>query len=961
MSMKTALRGSGSTITLAVSALIFGGAAAVAQTPAASSSSEEIVVTGTNIRGAAPVGSGLIQVGRQQIEKTGAQTVQQILRSVPAITSSGATPQGLNPGNSYFSPTIHGLGASSSNSTLVLIDGHRVAPGNQGALIDPNIIPPIALERVEVLAEGASSVYGSDAVAGVVNFITRRNYDGIQITGQTAFADSYQARSAGLLAGKRWDSGSAMFAYNYSGRDALKFADRDYLNRDHRAQGGTNFGSFFCAPASIQPGGAGNLYLGPDYTTNLANTAANSPCQKTVVGDVFPSDTRHNAMIKLRQDVSEKLNVGVDLVYSRLHQITNVSRGTLTTTVFRTGTQANPFYVNPAGILPGTTAGDRQSVRFNADDLLGPGAFTTLNTTDVNVSSDFEYKVNDRFRITGLALYGQNNTFIGSDGTLNVSAANLALNGTTNGSGSLTAPSIAGTSTIVTTLPLTAANTLDVWNPVATNRTSAAVKARLIDNAQTTFGDFSIQQYKLGADGKLATLPGGDLSLAVGGEYASYGFDFRRTRSNNSGPASQGSEFFGLRLGRHVESAFAELLVPLVGDNNAMSFIRKLDVSLSTRYDDYSEVGSTTNPRAAVNWEPVEGLTFRGNFARSFVAPQLVNVGDLKRGGLTTLSNISVVSQQLVVPQASFPLAASVPGVTCAAGTCTVSTSITGINVNGGAANAQPGKGESWSIGADFKPKFLSGFSAGITLFNNKLINQITGTSASNAINAAALNSNLKFFPAGATQADIDAVAPGYPLANSLPATISYILVVKSQNVLNLDIQGIDAQADYKIPTESMGTFNIGGSVTRFTKFDQFIKGGPKFSVLGTTGFNNTFPSIQTTGRGYLGWEGGGLAVTAYANYTSSFKNWSSSTVTPLVSASGNPVSGGDKVKANTVFDLNAVYSFGEGRLNGTQVFLDVANVFDKDPVFYNSANGIDPYSGNVLGRLVSVGFRLSY
>ena len=179
MSMKTALRGSGSTITLAVSALIFGGAAAVAQTPAAPSSSEEIVVTGTNIRGAAPVGSGLIQVGRQQIEKTGAQTVQQILRSVPAITSSGATPQGLNPGASYFSPTIHGLGASSSNSTLVLIDGHRVAPGNQGALIDPNIIPPIALERVVVLAEGASSVYGSDAVAGVVNFITRRSYDGV--------------------------------------------------------------------------------------------------------------------------------------------------------------------------------------------------------------------------------------------------------------------------------------------------------------------------------------------------------------------------------------------------------------------------------------------------------------------------------------------------------------------------------------------------------------------------------------------------------------------------------------------------------------------------------------------------------------------------------------------------------------------------------------------------------------
>ena len=305
---------------------------------------EEVVVTGTSIRGVAPIGSNLIAMDRESIEKTSAQTVQQILRSVPALTGSGATPQGGNPGNAFYAPTIHSLGSSSSNSTLVLIDGHRFSPGSQQqTLTDPNIIPPIALERVEVLAEGASSVYGSDAVAGVVNFITRRGYDGFMVTGQTGFGNDYRTYNAGALWGTRWDGGSTMLAYNYSNRSSLQFADRDFLNRDHRPDGGTNFGTFFCAPAAIQPQGQSTIYVSPTSTTPVANTAANSPCQLTPEGDIFPKEIRHNAMFKVRQELSENLTVGLDAVYSRVTNRQQTSRGALTSTVFRTGPQANPF------------------------------------------------------------------------------------------------------------------------------------------------------------------------------------------------------------------------------------------------------------------------------------------------------------------------------------------------------------------------------------------------------------------------------------------------------------------------------------------------------------------------------------------------------------------------------------------------------------------------------------------
>jgi iron complex outermembrane receptor protein len=925
---------------------------------------EDIVVTGTSIRGAAPVGSNVVAVGRKEIESTSAQTVQQILRTIPSITGSGATPQGGNPGNSFYAPTIHSLGSSSSNSTLVLIDGHRISPGSQQqTLTDPNIVPPIALERVEVLAEGASSVYGSDAVAGVVNFITRRNYKGFEVTGQAGFGDGYRTYNAGALWGTRWDGGWAMLAYNYSRRSALQFADRDFLNRDHRPQGGTNFGSFFCSPASIQPSGVSGIYVSPTATAPIANTAANSPCQLTALGDIFPREERHNAMVKFQQDITDKLTVGLDVVYSRVTNRQQTSRGTITSTVSRTGAQANPFYVNPPGVLPGTTAGDKQTVRFNGDDLLGPGAYNDNNATDYYGTLNLEYKLDGNFRITALGLYGREDSFVGNKGQICASCANLALNGTTNSSGSLTTPSIPGTNIIVTEQPLTLNNALDVWNIGSANRTSAAVRARLIDNETRSMWYYSLTQARLAVDGTLFTIGGGDVRMAIGGEFAHYGLEMNRNRPNNTGPSSRGSEAFYLFLKRNVKSAYAELNIPLVGPGNEMPFLRRFDISLSGRVDDYSEIGTTTNPRIALGWEPTQGIRFRGNYSRSFVAPQLTSVGDVTRNGLTSFSGYGGSNQSLInIPVSRFPQVASVPGVTCSGGFCSVPSTVNGITVNGGPPDPEPGRGISWSIGFDLSPPWLPGFRAGFTLFNTKLINQITGTSASNAISSDALADRLQFFPNGATQADITSVVGDFPLSSPVNTPTYYILSVRQGNVLNLDIQGIDANVDYRIEAGSAGAFRVGGSISYFTRFDQKLRGGKTFSVLNTTGFNNTFPSIQTQARANLGWDIGPVSTTIFANYVGGYRNWSGSTVTPIVTVDGLPSSGGDKVRSNATFDLNLTYTLpGSGSLGGSQIFVDATNLFDREPAFYNSANGYDQYSGNPIGRVITIGLRAKF
>ena len=200
----------------------------------------EVIVTGSSIRGAPPVGSNLVSIGQAEIQKSGAQTIQQVLRSVPSVVGMQSVGQGAfgsADGAGTNAPTIHGLGASASNSTLILIDGHRFPlSGINHALADPNILAPLALERVEVLADGASSVYGSDAVAGVVNFITRLNFDGVEVRAQAGYANGYNSYGAGAVAGKTWETGSVLAALGWSDRDGLLASKRSYTARNRLAQ-----------------------------------------------------------------------------------------------------------------------------------------------------------------------------------------------------------------------------------------------------------------------------------------------------------------------------------------------------------------------------------------------------------------------------------------------------------------------------------------------------------------------------------------------------------------------------------------------------------------------------------------------------------------------------------------------------------------------------------------------------
>ena len=950
-------------------------AGALAQTADKSASEdklEEVVVTGTSIRGAAPVGANLITVGREDIESSGAQTLQQVLRGVPAVTGFGNSAQGgfgSADGAGTFAPTIHGLGASASNGTLVLIDGHRLPlSGINHTLADPNVIAPLAIERVEVLPDGASSVYGSDAVAGVLNFITRRRYNGFEGSAQAAFANGYDTRSASFIYGTTGDIGSVLLTYGYQDRSALSNSDRSFTAADHRAQGGGNFANFNCAPASASPAtgqpGAGLIFAAPYTGTGIANAANNSFCDFSGVADLLPKDTRHNFLIKLEREISDGLLLTSDFVYSKENNVAQITRGSVTANVWGPGStpaggagQINPFFRGPAGV-------NAETVRFQADDLFGPGARQTGSAESLFGTLGLDAELKGTWRaLLGVTL-GQDNSRLRRDGALCASCALLALNGTTNTGGSTTAPSVPGTTTAVLTLPLTGNNALDVWSAATSNQTAAALRSQLLDSTQLQIANQTIQDSNLKFDGSLFTLPGGDVRAAVGAEYIKYTMREELTRERGTGPASLNSFTTFLNLGRNVKSGFVEILVPVVGPGNAIPGIHSFDVNLSGRYDDYSDFGGTTNPKYAFTWGVTEGIHVRANFARSFTAPALTSRGnengvtaESSFGGLTG-ATASGVNANLAIPN-TYPGAVGLPGCTAATPTCLINTSsVQGLFLAGGNKNLTAQKGKTWSVGLDFEPRAVSGLRVSATFWNAKYIGAITAPQAAFAIGSPDLNSLLQLFPAGATPAQIAAATGVLPQTSPLPSTVYFIYSFQQRNAFNLDANGIDADVSYRMQTDA-GNFNLALSASRKLKMDQsFGTGGEAFSVLNTIGINTTFPSNKMAGRATLGWSRNSLAAGLFVNYTGSYLNWNGSAPFTVVRNAGfSPIGGGQTVDSYTTVDVHVAYSFAnEGWFSGTQLFLDGNNVFDREPPFVNAALGYDTFNANPIGRLVTVG-----
>jgi iron complex outermembrane recepter protein len=436
-----------------------------------------------------------------------------------------------------------------------------------------------------------------------------------------------------------------------------------------------------------------------------------------------------------------------------------------------------------------------------------------------------------------------------------------------------------------------------------------------------------------------------------------------------------------------VKSGYVELYLPLIGPDQNIPGIYKFDLNISGRTDTYSDVGNTTNPKIAANWEVIEGIRIRGNWAESFVAPALTSVGSNAQGR-TGESSFNTPGN-VTLPYSIFPNAQALNTANPAAcvanvgnTACTINGANNGIQLNGGNGNLVPQTGKAWSLGIDFAPPSLHGLRVSVTYWNNQLRGGITAPQIALVTGSAALSQYLTVYPTGATAAQIAVATATLPQTATIGGGVGtnvsgyanpiyFIYSNQQQNVLNLNVAGIDVAASYEIETESFGKFDLGVGFSRKTKFDQFFgaagAGGTVFDVLGYAGYNLTFPSLKYEGRYSLGWEKGPIEANVFVNHTGSYTYYGATPVNPRVLVGGLPSSGGDVVKAFVTVDTHLSYTLEDtGPFKSLQFYVDASNLLNATPPFNNAyalngAVGYDGTNANPIGRVVTLGIRTKF
>jgi iron complex outermembrane receptor protein len=809
------------------------------------------------------------------------------------------------------------------------------------------MIPINMVERVEVLADGVSAVYGSDAVAGVVNFITRKRYDGVELTANAGFADGKQDVNLGVLTGSTWETGSALFAYSFTRQGALADTARPWTYPDHSALSpiAKNRASLNCEPASLKPAGQSLIFLNASATTGLVNTQSNFLCSDWKYADLIPKTVRNNAMMKLEQNFGDKWTVDADLLYATRDVRGRRSRGTLVANAFQTGAQANPFYQNPVG----DTAATSEQIGWDSNALLGPGAYNFSSDQTVYGDVNVEYKLPGDWTVDLLTLVGRDDSAVGFNGGLNASAATLALNGTTNTGGSLTQV-VPNTNIIDTQLPLTAANALDVWDPAgAGNKTSAAVIQGLRDDSQNSHIISAMSQARLQAQGTLVNLPAGPVKLAVGGEAYRVSLYEYLAQGQGAGPTSNSAVYRQWHFSRDVQSGYLEANIPLIGAAQGVPLMQSLTVDVSGRLDHYNDFGNTTNPKLAADWRVYDDLKLRADWSTSFVAPPEDEIGG---DGTWNNTNYTSTTNNASIPIALFPQATQL-GVPCTATSCNIAT-LNGIQAVNSNPNQGPSHGRGWTVGFDYTPSWLQGFKWNFTLWNAQFKGGSQGAPFATVTTSASLAHLMTLYPSCATPAQIKAITGNLPLVGAVPPCVTYIYVQQNDGLLNLNAQGIDTDFEYIMPTDDWGVFSIGDAVSKFTHYVQ--SNGPDgvpFSVLNKSGAHG---SIAFQMRGNIGWNYKNYGAQMFMNYTGGYQNWNSPDNPVILNAALNPSGGGDRVSPNTTFDLNLTYDFMDGFVGNDQLSLTMKNMFDKRPPYDSSAAGYNATIASPVGRLITIG-----
>ncbi len=789
---------------------------------------EDVVVTGTLLRGAGDLASPVVVLDRAALDARGGGTVAEILAalpqnyagtSTPVVQASGADRAGSN---TVFATglNLRGLGPT---STLTLVNGRRLAgAGNRAEFSDVSALPSAAVEGVDVLLDGASALYGSDAIAGVVNVRLRRAFDGQETRVRVAAArGGAEEVMASHLAGRSWSSGAAYASYEYQKTQPLSSRDRAFTRdgdlrpfggTDHRGLNGVpgNLLVFNAATSSyqslfaIRPGASGTAQGPSDFVAGAANLGA-----VNAGGDLVPAFERHSVYARASQSLGDRLDLSADLrVSQRDYELDGVPNSGVFTV-----TRANPWFVSPTGAASHTIG-----YSFLRD--LGP-VRQSGRARSLGVTAGFDYALPADWSLAGYLSYAEERAEIGVYNRTNSRLVNEAL----------------GTIADDPATAFSAASDgyLNLFGDGTRN--SRAVLHFISSGFSEGIQTGRARSVNLLAQGPVWVLPGGSVDLAVGASWRQEGFGTRnRTFISTVAPVLSETP----ERNRELAAVFAELRAPIVGEGNRRAGVYSLDLSLAGRWERYDDFGETRNPKLGVVWGATEALRIRASWGRSFRAPALSQIAD--------------------------PTFFSAPFLNRADGARVLALFLTGGN-----ADLQPETAKTFSAGLVYAPK--GGLRLSLDYFDTAFSDRIAQPVAENA-NGVLFDPDLAAFvtlvnPA-AKPAD-RALLDSYAAAANFPSTYpldSYAAVVDARwvNTGAVTVRGLDLAARYPMEIGA-GRLTADGSASWILDYDSrpTPSAAPR-DVVGLSGY-----PVRLRSRAGVTWNQGTFGASLHWNHVAAY------------------------------------------------------------------------------------------
>jgi outer membrane receptor protein involved in Fe transport len=909
----------------------------------------DIVVTGSRIRrpdleSASPIAI----VGSEQIQSQGIINTQDLLAKLPQVGIPGLSRTNSNfftTGNGIATINLRNLGDS---RTLVLVNGRRFVPGVAGtSIVDVNNIPADFVDRIEVLTGGASSVYGSDAIAGVVNYVLKTEMEGIVARAQAGLSDKGDTGNynASITGGTKFGSdgqGSVIANFTYSKDEGLLSRKRAISAEDCSNLGcGPQSYSSYAAQGRFQFLNAANA---DGLATNQGGFASNlftfNPDNRVVTG--FPSGygfnrnavrristpiERYLGSLNAQYEFSPAATVFLESTYARTKSSSQIEALALDSQLDVGAGYGidNPFI--PASIRQqiiarnsdGIASNDVTSIAFRRRQN---EVFSRSNTNDretFRIAGGLRGDIGSKWNYEIAGVYGQLKDNTASQ-DIDISRYAQALDAVTDATGNIVCRDPAARAAGCAPINLFGYNTASA----AASQYVQATEARAVAIKNTQF----VLTGNVG--GSLFTLPYGDVKASVGAEYrrekSSENWDALTNAGLNSGNQTPDT------IGKfNVKEVFGELDIPLL---KGLPFAESLSVQGAARYSDYSTIGTVFSWNAGAQYAPFGGLRFRGLYS---VANRAPNIGELFSSASETFPSVQDPCNGVTATTAGTYGAAcrAIPAIAAAVangGTFSYSLSdIQSINgFNGGNRNLREEKGKTLTLGGVITPYQLPGFSLTVDYFDIRLENAIDVVPRATSIQQCLITGESQF------------------CNNVLRNATGRIQTVNAQNIniAATKTRGIDATARYGrgLGLVSDDRLDLSVQYTHTLRYDtQSDPSAPVYSGVGNLEYGGVFrDKVNATATYGAGPYSINWTTTYLSPLTDTVRDEFAETADAL--GLSDEIASHNEISSRFYHDVQVRARVGDR--SSMELFLGVNNLFDRKPpkledtVFYGTITG---------------------